>query len=119
MVEASAIEVTSDTRPSEKRDDIAGEAPSESKSYRCPTCDVLLWATGADFGDGIVFVRAGTLEENEKIVPGAHFFIRSKHPWIAIPDGVPTYDTLPSGSDGPVWSDETESRFEAARKKKE
>lgn len=121
MVEASAVSVTSDLQPTEKVDNVldAEQDPSTdaaSKSYRCPSCDVLLWGTSGDFGDGIIFVRAGTLVENEKIVPDAHFFVRSKHPWITIPEGVRTFETLPTGEGGPLFSPEAGKRFAAARK---
>ena len=80
----------------------------------CPKCGIMLWAMAEYFGDGLLFVRAGTLEENEKVVPDAHFFVRSKHPWISIPDGVRAYQTLPGKDDEPLWSEETKARVSAA-----
>ena len=67
---------------------------------------VLLWATLGLMGDGLVFVRAGTLEESEKILPDAHFFGRSKHPWISLPDGPRKFVTLPGKASGPLYMGE-------------
>lgn len=38
----------------------------------------MIWASHVHFGDDVAFLRAGTLAENDKITPGAHFFVRSK-----------------------------------------
>ena len=62
---------------------------------RCGHCGVLLWATHPMFGDGILFLRVGTLDQSERMAPDAHFFVRSKHPWIVLPEAVPAFDTLP------------------------
>jgi len=82
---------------------------------RCGKCGSLLWAEHRLFGDKIKFLRVGTLDEAERITPDAHFFIRSKHPWITVPSGTPAYDTLPTESDRPLMSPETSARLEAAR----
>lgn len=76
----------------------------------------MLWGTLNFLGDELVFVRAGTLEENEKIVPDAHFFVRSKHPWITIPDGATVYEAMPDTS-GPMWTGEAKARIDAVTKK--
>lgn len=82
---------------------------------RCRECGSLLWATHDMFGDGILFLRGGTLDEGERLAPGAHFFVRSKHPWVTIPAGVPAFATLPSENDPPLFDDVMTSRVEAAR----
>lgn len=71
----------------------------------------MLWATLGIFGPGVVFVRVGTLEENERVVPDAHFFVRSKHPWITIPEGAKAYQTMPTES---LFGEEAQARLDAA-----
>lgn len=115
MVEASNITVTSATKPIEKQDPRPDKNPAEGISMHCPNCMAMMWATHAHFGDGLLFLRAGTLLESEKIVPSAHFFVRSKHPWIAIPGGVPAFDTLPGSDDGPLFDAEGKARLAAAK----
>lgn len=41
------------------------------------------------------FIRVGTLDRGEEIQPDAHYFVRSKHPWVTIPPGLPQFETLP------------------------
>src|SRR5947209_11647571 len=61
---------------------------------RCDKCETLLWSEHRLFGDALKFVRLGTLDEGERIAPDAHFFVRSKHPLVAIPDYLPQFETL-------------------------
>ena len=82
---------------------------------RCPTCHTLLWATHRLFGDAVLFLRAGTLDAAERIAPDAHFFVRSKHPWVTLPEGARTFDALPGPDDPPLFTPEAEARIAAAR----
>ena len=82
---------------------------------RCSACNIFLWGTHRLFGSRIKFVRLGTLDEAERFSPDAHFFVRSKHSWVTIPDGVPSFDTLPTDRDPPLMSPEAKARLEAAR----
>lgn len=118
MVEASAVKITSETQPELKTEDRLDKGPaSDSKAYHCPSCGIMLWGTLGDFGPGLIFLRAGTLAENEKIVPSAHFFVRSKHPWVTIPEGVRTFETLPGENDSMGWTEEGNKRFKVATRK--
>ena len=92
---------------SEELEDGAGQA-------RCPACRTLLWGTHRFFGDQILFLRVGTLDEGERIAPGAHFFVRSKHPWVTLPEGVPAFETLPGPGDPPLFGPAVEARIRAA-----
>jgi hypothetical protein len=89
--------------------------PARGGGARCRECGVILWGTHRFFGEGIVFLRVGTLDEGERLSPGAHFFVRSKHPWIALPEGARTFETLPQEGDPPLFGAEAAARLEAAR----
>ena len=73
---------------------IAADADG-ARSWRCPECSVLLFAEHAAFGEALRFVRVGTLDTGERLTPDAHYFVRSKHPWVVIPDGLSAWQTLP------------------------
>lgn len=105
MIEADRIEVTQG----------ADRLLSQLGQARCPACAALLWATHEMFGGSILFLRVGTLDEGERLAPGAHFFVRSKHPWVTIPDTMRSFETLPGEEDPPLFDDETNARVEAAR----
>ena len=55
--------------------------------WRCPTCRVALWSNFAGFGDGVSFVRVGTLDDADRIAPDIHIYTDSKQPWVVIPEG--------------------------------
>jgi hypothetical protein len=37
-------------------------------------------------------VRVGTLDDPTALRPDVHIYVRSKLPWIVLPDGVSTFD---------------------------
>ena len=91
------------------------EALSRRKDeVRCAACRVLLWAEHPKFPGGILFVRLGTLDAAERFAPDAHFFVRSRHPWVAIPEGVPLFETLPGEGDPTLFSAAQRARVDAA-----
>ena len=104
MIEADRVEV------------LAGADRLEnSRGTRCGECRTLLWGTHSMFGERIFFLRVGTLDEGERLEPGAHFFVRSRHPWVAIPDGARVFETLPGEDDPPLFGPETAARIDAVR----
>lgn len=106
MIEAEFLEITHGEERLETR---AGES-------RCSECTTLLWSEHRRFGHGIKFVRIGTLDQNERITPDAHFFVRTKHAWIVIPPGVRQFAALPGENDPPLMSKAAQARLEAARR---
>lgn len=60
-------------------------------AVRCSDCCAVLWTYHRHFGAAIAFVRVGVLAEGERLVPEAHYFTRSKHPWIVLPSDVPAF----------------------------
>jgi hypothetical protein len=74
--------------------------PDGGRSWRCADCGVLLLSDHRLFGDALRFVRVGTLDEGERLAPDTHYFVRSKHPWVVIPDGVTAWETLPPYASG-------------------
>jgi len=59
----------------------------------CPECGS--WVCGASSSDdGLRPVRAGTLDDTSWLRPTAHFWTRSKQPWITLPEGDQIFETL-------------------------
>jgi hypothetical protein len=80
---------------------------------RCPTCRVALWSHYAGMGPAVSFVRAGTLDEPDRISPDIHIYVDSKVPWVVLPDGVaavPEYYDMKAH-----WPTESLARLRAAR----
>jgi hypothetical protein len=59
--------------------------------YRCATCKVAVWS---DYNrrPKLRFVRIGTLIRPHDIEPNAHIFVRSKVPWLKLPEGAHAFD---------------------------
>jgi hypothetical protein len=61
---------------------------------RCADCGFSLWSHIPQLGEAIAIVGVGSLDRGEQLTPEAHYFIRSKHPWITLPPDVPAFDEL-------------------------
>ncbi len=60
----------------------------------CGDCGADLWSHHPQLGAVIAFVGSGMLDEGDRLAPEAHYFVRSKHPWIVLPQDVPAFETL-------------------------
>lgn len=79
--------------------------------YYCAECATTLWN---DYGGKKyqIFLRTGTLDEAGALAPDVHIYVRSKQPWMHIPEGVPQFETFYSMKD--VWPAEALARRAAA-----
>ena len=64
---------------------------AESRQRACGTCHARLWNTNSR-RPGVAVVRAGTLDHNRTLAPRAHIWVKSKQPWVALPEGVPAFE---------------------------
>ncbi|MGI8526475.1 MAG: GFA family protein [Pseudolabrys sp.] len=111
MIETERVELTKG-EPAKSSLNRAGAG--DTSAWRCGHCGTLLYADHPLMGDGLRFVRAGTLDQAERLTPDAHFFVRSKHPWVVVPAGVPAFDTLPGNGVGVELGTEAKARLAAA-----
>jgi hypothetical protein len=90
---------------------VAVDAPRDDggaqQIYRCPTCQVAVYSVYSQ--PSAFFVRAGTLDEPGTVVPDVHIFVRSKAPWVTIPEGAPTFEALYDIED--VWPEASLARI--------
>lgn len=69
--------------------------PTESgrphEIHRCPDCGTALWS---DYGGrpALRFVRVGTLDDPSALRPDVHIYVRSKLPWVALPEDTPAFE---------------------------
>lgn len=70
------------------------QVPTDSgrphRIFRCPTCQTALWSEYGGIA-ALRFVRVGTLDDPASMPPDVHIYIRSKLPWVALPEGVPAF----------------------------
>jgi hypothetical protein len=65
--------------------------------HACGTCLTQLYATSDS--NPLAAIRAGTLDDSASLSPAAHFWVKSKQPWVVIPDGVPALETQPQSAE--------------------
>jgi hypothetical protein len=78
--------------------------------FRCEGCGSALWSRYQAPPGDTLFVRAGTLDHPGAVAPDVHIFTRSKLPWIALPAGVPAFESMYRDF-ASVWSRESLARF--------
>lgn len=70
--------------------------PSGAKAtiYGCAVCKARIYATN-DRRAGMASLRCGTLDDSASLVPAAHIWVKSKQPWITLPEDAVTMDEQP------------------------
>ena len=58
---------------------------------RCPLCRVAVWSVYGGVQQ-LLFVRVGTLDDPAALTPSVHIYVRSKLPWVVLPEGIPSFD---------------------------
>jgi hypothetical protein len=59
--------------------------------YRCPSCHVAVWSSYGGV-QKLRFVRVGTLDDPAALQPDVHIYVRSKLPWVTLPESVPAFE---------------------------
>ncbi len=77
--------------------------------FFCEKCGAYLWSFYHAAPGDALFVRAGTLDQPEKVKPDVHIFTRSKLPWLRLPKDVPAFETFYKIDE--VWSPASKERL--------
>ena len=77
---------------------------------RCKACGTAVWSEYGGLA-ALRFVRVGTLDEPSALAPDVHIYVRSKLPWVALPDGVAAFEAYYSATT--VWPAESLQRRRA------
>jgi hypothetical protein len=88
---------------------LAGGTGKHHDVFFCETCGTTLWSRYHIVPSDCLFVRAGTLDTPEAVTPDVHLYTRSKLPWLALPEGVPAFETIYRIDD--VWPAESKERL--------
>jgi hypothetical protein len=89
LIEADRVELLGgEPRPV----DVPRDDGSAQRIFRCPTCEVAVYSRYSR--PGVLFVRAGTLDDPGLVSPDVHIFTRSKRKWVELPDSVPAFDAF-------------------------
>jgi hypothetical protein len=87
MIETDGLTILEGTpRPS--------HGAASEQAVQCPDCGSSLWTHHPELGETLAFVGVGMLDHGERLPPEAHYFTRSKHPWLALPPELPTFEAM-------------------------
>jgi hypothetical protein len=109
LIEADRVEILAgEPQPV----DVPRDDGSAQPIFRCSRCQTALYSR---YGQrALFFVRAGTLDEPASVSPDVHIFTRSKLPWVALPEGVPSFDVYYETE--ALWPAESLERVRALRR---
>jgi hypothetical protein len=89
IIEASCVEL-SGVAPAVV--DVPRDDGTTQRIYRCPHCQV---AVMSEYGRPYAkFVRVGTLDDPTAIEPDVHIYVRSKLPWVQLPQRARAFDGI-------------------------
>ena len=88
LIEADRVSVLSGGAESTA---VPTESGRPHKIYRCPSCKIAVWSVYGGV-DKLRFVRVGTLDDPAALTPDVHIYVRSKLPWVTLPEGVPAFE---------------------------
>jgi len=106
LIEAARVEVLSGEP---RAVDVPRDDGSTQRIYRCPGCQVAVFSEYT--WPEIRFVRGGTLDEPSSVSPDVHIFVKSKLPWVRLPDSVPAFEVYYDRST--LWPAASLERIEA------
>ena len=112
MIEADRVELLSGEVELVDTPSASGKG---QRIWRCPTCRVAVWSNYAGAGDGVRFIRVGTLDEPDRLPPDIHIFTMSKLPWVILHEGVPAVREYYKPRE--MWPKASQDRFAAVRAK--
>ena len=106
LIETDRIEESGETKPSRMPTD----SGQPHDIFRCPQCGTAMWS---NYGGvtAIRFVRVGTLDDPTALAPGVHIYVRSKQPWVGLPEDVPAFEAYYDAK--AVWRPESLARRRA------
>ena len=88
LIEATRVELL---KGAPEPVDMPRNGGTPNRIFRCRACRVAVWS---EYGGRTEFrfVRGGTLDDPSAVTPDVHIYIRSKLPWVRLPEGVPAFD---------------------------
>ncbi|HXC49505.1 MAG TPA: GFA family protein [Candidatus Limnocylindrales bacterium] len=71
------------------------EAGGDVSRWFCPTCGSGIYSQPAT-APGMMFVKAGTLDDTSILAPRVHIFTDSRQSWLTLPDDALTFPRSPT-----------------------
>jgi hypothetical protein len=71
-----------------------GGSGKNHEVFFCGECGTYVWSRYHIAPGDCLFVRAGTLDHPEAVTPDVHIFTRSKLPWVRLPEGARSFESI-------------------------
>jgi len=84
-----------------------------TKVYLCMACETTIYSESTEYLSTYI-LRGGTFDNPESVEPGAHLWVKRKHPWIVLPDHVPQFEE--DYNFLTIWPGDSLQRLDAADK---
>ncbi len=75
--------------------DDTGDSGATVRRQFCPECGSPVF-TRVEQPEGVMFIKAGTLDDTSNLKPAFHCYTKSKQDWIGLGD-IPGFETVPDG----------------------
>ena len=75
--------------------DDTGDSGGSVKRQFCPECGSPVFSL-VETSPGMIWVKAGTLDDTSSLLPSVHVYTKSKQDWVELGD-VPGFETVPDG----------------------
>ncbi len=72
-----------------------GDSGATVQRQFCPECGSPVF-TRVEQPEGVMFIKAGTLDDTSSLKPAFHCYTKSKQDWIGL-GGIPGFETVPEG----------------------
>ena len=89
----------------------ARQSSSRTTVYLCEACGTTIYSQSTEFPLTYI-VRGGILDNPSFVEPGAHLWVKRKHPWIVLSDNVPQFEE--DYDYQAIWPRESLRRVDAA-----
>jgi hypothetical protein len=89
-IPAPALTVTGDTKTYDRK----GDTGQSTHSTFCPNCGSPMTGT-ADVMQGVVMIRAGTMDDSSWVKPMMEIYCDSKMPWVALGGELKSFPKMP------------------------
>ncbi len=67
---------------------------TRTRCHFCPSCGSRVYHSSSATPDRVT-VKAGSLDDTSRLVPGAHIWVSRKQPWVVLDPDVPAHETEP------------------------
>lgn len=112
LIEPEHVEMLGE---SPKAWDLETQSGHGQANMRCPHCQVSVYSVFKMAGNGVWFMRGGTLDDPSGVEPDLHIYTETKLPWVRIPEGAEQFSGFYSGKDiKRAFGEDGAARFKAA-----